>query len=164
MGGMSGAGGEAGMGGAAGEAGMGGAAGEATAAMGGAGGAGGSGPKAPPVTGSVVFSRTTNGVTVGIALAMCADGKTYPIHIHAGTTCESMESTMGHWDPPRGENIPDITCMGSTANVSYTRTSDDAKPWTIGPPMESNIVGHVVVLHDPDDPSQKIACGPILMQ
>jgi hypothetical protein len=44
------------------------------------------------------------------------------------------------------------------------RTTTDPKPWTVGPPAESNVIGHVMVLHDPDMPTKRIACGEIKAQ
>ena len=35
---------------------------------------------------------------------------------------------------------------------------------TICTPAESNVIGHVVVLHDPDDNTKRIACGEIKSQ
>jgi hypothetical protein len=37
------------------------------------------------------------------------------------------------------------------------------KPWTIGDSTTSDIVGHVLVVHDPDT-MQPLACGPIVLQ
>jgi hypothetical protein len=34
----------------------------------------------------------------------------------------------------------------------------------VGGAAESNVIGHVVVLHDPDDPMKRIACGEIKKQ
>jgi hypothetical protein len=128
------------------------------------GGAGGTGGTAPPVTGTAVFTQVSSGVELGIALTNCSDGKSYPIHVHVGTSCMDTMAPGAHWDPPRGEGIPNLICSGSRASEMYTRADSDPKPWSIGGSMDSNLVGHVVVLHDPDDTTKRIACGAILTQ
>ena len=144
--------------------GAGGAGGHADAA--GSGGdltAGGSAAPRLPVRGMIAFRKISGGVNMTISLLGCADGKSYPIHIHEGASCDPM-SQGAHWDPPRGEGIPDLECQGFRASASYTRASSDAKPWTIGDPAASNVVGHVMVLHDADDPTKRIECGQIVAQ
>jgi Cu/Zn superoxide dismutase len=116
------------------------------------------------VTGSAVFTQTSTGVTLGIALNNCVDGKSYPIHIHMGTSCMDPAAPAGHWDPPRGEGIPDVKCMGSTASENYSRLNSDTKPWSIGDMKDSDMVGHAMVLHDPDDNTKRVACGKIIAQ
>jgi hypothetical protein len=161
--GAAGAGGASGEGGAVGAAGAGGA-GAGGAGAGGAGGAAGAGGKAADVMGSAVFTQSATGVSLGVALSNCSDGKHYPIHIHMGMSCMDPSAPGGHWDPPRGEGIPDLVCNGSTASEMYPRLNTDAKPWSIGAPMASDIVGHTVVIHDPDDTTKRIACGKIAAQ
>jgi Cu/Zn superoxide dismutase len=114
--------------------------------------------------GSVTFTATSGGVSVAITINGCVNGKSYPIHIHEGSSCADTAMQGPHWDIPRGEGIPNVVCMGTTGMVSYTRLSSDAKPWTIGDPAASNVVGHVMVLHDPDDTTKRIACGKIAAQ
>jgi hypothetical protein len=113
------------------------------------------------VTGTVNFTKTASGVDAAISISGCVAGKSYPIHIHMGTSCADVAMQQAHWDPPRGEGIPNVPCTGTTGSETYSRASSDAKPWTIGDPAESNIVGHVVVVHDADDPTTRIACGKI---
>jgi hypothetical protein len=98
------------------------------------------------------------------ALTGCVSGKNYPIHIHSGMSCTDAMSQGGHWDPPRGEQIPDVACMNAIGTILYQREITDAKPWSVGEAAESNVIGHVVVLHDPDDPMKRIACGQIKAQ
>jgi hypothetical protein len=114
--------------------------------------------------GVVTFTNLGPSIEISIALTQCQNGKSYPIHIHTGTSCADEMSQGGHWDPPRGEGIPNVACSNAIGMVLTQRDSSDAKPWTVGPPMESNVVGHVMVLHDPDDPTKRIACGEIKAQ
>ena len=59
----------------------------------------------------------------------------------------------------RGEGIPDIKCTGTTGVSSTTRNASDKRLlWTIGTMDESDLLGHVVVIHDGAD---RIACGKI---
>ena len=65
----------------------------------------------------------------------------------------------------RGEGIPNIQCSGMTGTSTVTRDSADPKlTWTIGGDATTNVVGHVVVVHDATTPSKRIACGKIAME
>jgi Cu/Zn superoxide dismutase len=114
--------------------------------------------------GTVTFTNLGPSVEISIAITSCQHGKSYPIHIHTGTSCADEMSQGGHWDPPRGEGIPAIDCVNAIGMVLTQRDATDAKPWTVGPPAESNVIGHVMVLHDPDDPTKRIACGELKAQ
>ncbi|MEY4581149.1 MAG: Copper/zinc superoxide dismutase [Pseudomonadota bacterium] len=112
------------------------------------------------VSGSAKFSAKANAVSVTVDIAGCTAGKAYPVHIHTGTSCDTPETQMGHWDMTRGEGIPSIPCVGTTGTVTYERVdTDPTLAWTIGG-AANNIVGHVVVVHDPDN--TRLACGKIL--
>jgi hypothetical protein len=147
-----------------------GGAGAAGMSSGGAGAAGtgtggmGAGVPATAAMGIVTFTNLGPAVEISVAVTGCIHGKSYPIHIHSGTSCADEMSQSGHWDPPRGEMIPNVECMNAVGTAVYQRESSDAKPWTVGPPEESNVIGHVVVLHDPDMPMKRIACGQIKAQ
>ncbi len=164
---MAGAGGAAGMAAAAGGGGAagGGAAGGGAAGGGAAGGGaagGGAGSRAiPGVMGTATFTNLGPTVELSVAVTACTSGKNYPIHIHEGSDCADAMTQGAHWDPPRGEGIPDVPCMNAIGTFVYNREIGDAKPWSVGAPAESNVVGHVVVIHDPDDPMKRIACGKI---
>jgi hypothetical protein len=136
----------------------------ASAGSAGSGGSAGAGAAAGPVTGTATFSTVSTGVTVAVSITGCVSGKSYPIHIHQGTSCADTMSQGAHWDVPRGEGIPMVVCSGTTGMLAmpYTRLSSDAKPWSIGDGSASDMVGHVVVLHDPDVPATRISCGAIV--
>jgi hypothetical protein len=116
-----------------------------------------------PVSGTASFSETSAGVDLTIGMRGCAIGKTYPLFIQAGGDCSSASLLGARWDSPRGENINEIMCTGTTGmgRTFYTRPKQDAKPWTIGNPAASNILGHVLVAYD-SATLQPIACGPIV--
>src|SRR5262249_10246081 len=62
----------------------------------------------------------------------------------------------------RREGNPDITCQGGTGMSIHTRSSPDARvSWSIGGGDRSDVVGHVVVVHDG---AARIACGKITAQ
>lgn len=146
-------------------AGGGGAGGVGGAGAGGAGGAAGAGGKPAmddspsEVTASAVFMPRGDGIQVGIAISKCESGKSYPVSIQDGTGCagEMMQGKV--WDAPRGAGIPDVPCDGST--LMYTRSASDPKPWSIGAPMTSNVVGRLLVMYDPADHEKPIICGAI---
>jgi Cu/Zn superoxide dismutase len=94
----------------------------------------------------------------------------YPIHIHTGSDCSSP---MGHWDPPRGElptmgtMMATVMCAGNLGTLMYTRKFSDMKPWQIGDMSMADVLGHTLVIHDPDStatPPTPIACGKIVKQ
>ena len=90
------------------------------------------------------------------------------MHIHEGTGCAAADQGM-HWDPPRGENIGvggdgQITCLADmTGSLTYTRVGTNPKPWTIGPPQASNIIGHPIIVHGMTA-TQRHGCGVIVAQ
>jgi len=103
------------------------------------------------ITGTATFTASGSDVTVVVALANCPEG-IHPMLIHAGTSCASEQEQGTHWDPPRGENIGSgtgqIMCMADgTAMLTYTRLGTDPKPWTIGGPTASDVIGHPFIVH-----------------
>jgi hypothetical protein len=202
-GGTGGTGGSAGGGTGGGSAGHGGG-GAGGAAGGGTAGAGGS-SAAGPITGSAVFTSTSTGVDVMITINGCVDTKSYPVHIHEGSSCTDVASQGPHWGAAaaaagsggsggaggaagsagksgaggtagsggaaggpamllRGEGIPEIMCKGTTGSSMLSRANTDPKlAWSVGGDMTTNVVGHVVVVHDPVAKTPRIACGKITM-
>ena len=75
---------------------------------------------------------------------------------------------MGHWDIPRGEGITPVTCSAGLGTTTYERKFSDMKPWEIcGDMSTADVVGHTLVIHDPDStasPPPAIACGKIVKQ
>jgi hypothetical protein len=184
------------------------------------------------LSGTATFSKVSFGVQLNISVMHCTDGKTYPVHIHEGSSCADAMSQGVHWGaempaadsgaggasgnagnagqsgtpaagsggassagsggghagaaaqaggggaaqagaggalPPttmtlkvRGEGIPDITCMGGIGTSMHTRSTPDSRTtWSIGGDERSNVIGHVLVVHDG---ATRIACGKIMMQ
>lgn len=119
------------------------------------------------VTGTGMFEQgaadtAADSVTVTITLNGCVAGKAYPVHIHTGSACTDMTSQGGHWDMTRGEGIPNITCNGTTGTVTYNRAATDATlKWSVGDGSATDVIGHTIVVHDPDMPMTRIACGTI---
>jgi hypothetical protein len=124
----------------------------------------------PTVTGLAIFTQTGGDVTVAVQLNGCVDGKMYPVHIHEGTSCMDATTQGAHWGPARGEGIPKVTCMGNTGTTTLTRMPmDPTLAWTIGGDVATNVVGHVIVAHDPEPVTApttpaRIGCGVILKQ
>jgi hypothetical protein len=120
------------------------------------------------VTGMATFSKATGtDVTVTVSLTNCVAGKTYPVHIHAGTSCADAMSQGDHWGPARGEGIPSVMCAGTTGTSTLTRPATDLNlAWTIGGDPTTNVVGHAFVVHAPDVPMMppRIGCGVIAMK
>lgn len=145
--------------GAAGNAGGAGVAGSVGATSAGSGAA----PMPTPVVGgTAVFTHSAAGVNLGVVLDACTPQKFYPVRLQEGTDCKGSISAGSRWDPPRGDGIPDVMCAADgTARASYLRSGADPKPWALGSLPEADIIGKAVVLYDPDDPLQAIACGVI---
>lgn len=119
------------------------------------------------VTGTGTFSEDVVDAPVGsvkltLTLTNCVDTKVYPAHIHQGSACTDATTQGGHWDMTRGEGIPTITCAGTTGTTSVVRyPTDPALAWSIGGDAATNVIGHVIVIHDPTTPMTRIACGAI---
>ena len=58
-----------------------------------------------------------------------------------------------------------ILVVGSVpapANLTYVRNNTPASTrWTIGPPAQTNLIGHAVVVHTIDPGTARHACGVI---
>jgi len=115
------------------------------------------------VTGTAMFASVNTDVTVNFTLDGCVDTKVYNVHIHTGPACTDTTTQGGHWDMARGEGIPPVTCAGTTGTTTLTRPpADPAIAWTIGDGAASDVIGHLIVVHDPDVPMTRIGCGPIV--
>jgi hypothetical protein len=118
------------------------------------------------VTGTATFVKAAGtDVTVTVALANCVAGKSYPVHIHEGTSCADATAQGEHWGPARGEGIPSVMCTGTTGSSTLTRPATPTNlAWTIGgTDAMTNVVGHAFVVHAPDVPMMppRISCGVI---
>lgn len=101
-------------------------------------------------------------VTLTLTLSGCVDGKVYPAHIHTGPGCTDATAQGGHWDTTRGEGIPSITCAGTTGTTTINRAATDpTTAWSVGGAAATNVIGHVIVVHDPDVTTTRISCGAI---
>jgi hypothetical protein len=115
------------------------------------------------VTGKANFTQVGSSVDVTVTLYNCVDGKAYPAHIHTGPACDNPTTQGGHWDMTRGEGIPMVACSGTTGSSKLTRPpTDPSLAWSIGnADPTTNVIGHLVVVHDPDTPMIRIGCGLI---
>jgi len=99
-------------------------------------------------------------VTLRLEVMGCKPGATYPARIQAGSDCSAQTLAAEAW--PAGEGIDTFACTrtGGAFLAYYARTATEAKPWTIGGPRESDVVGHALVLFDAEN-GQPVACGVI---
>ncbi len=116
------------------------------------------------ITGTATFVASGANVMLTVALDNCPAG-VHPIHIHAGTGCGATEQGT-HWDPPRGDTIgpnSTITCgTDMKGMLTHTRLGTEAKPWTIGGPSASDVVGHPMIVHGVGESSMvRAGCGVI---
>lgn len=117
---------------------------------------------ADQLSGEATFSQTAIGVDLQLEVRGCGAKTRYPVVIQKGTTCSDETLFGDRWDSARGEGISDVACTGTTGigRTFYTRANDDAKPWTIGAPARSDLLGHALVVFDPAT-QEPIACGEI---
>ena len=114
------------------------------------------------VTGTGTFTQSGTDVLLSFTLNNCTAGKSYNIHIHQGSDCTDTTTQGGHWDMTRGEGIPNIMCNGTTGTTTYNRVATDATlKWSVGDASATDVIGHTIVVHDPDMPMTRIACGTI---
>jgi hypothetical protein len=121
----------------------------------------------PPlsVEGTATFEMTGSGVDLTVSINGCANGAPYPIVIHEGSDCASAMSQGPEWDPPRGEGITSLICLGNSSRgtAHYTRPASGPKPWSVGGSAASDVVGHVILIVDPVT-MRPVACGPIVLE
>jgi hypothetical protein len=110
---------------------------------------------------TAVFTPTAEGVSLLVVLDGCKDGALYPVRVHAGHSCADKASIGERWDGTRGEDIPDLRCMDAHASEEYVREQSADKNWSLGGAAASDVIGHVIVINDPDDRTLPIACGVI---
>jgi Cu/Zn superoxide dismutase len=118
------------------------------------------------ITGTVTFIQDGTDVTVMYEVTNCPEGE-HPTHIHAGTGCGNRGEQGMHWDPPRGENIPNLVCdAAGNGTLVYTRDGTAAAlAWTIGDGAASDIVGLPVVIHGEEPTTDpRIGCGVITLR
>jgi hypothetical protein len=115
------------------------------------------------VAGMASWTATTLGVDMKVHVAGCTTAHEYPVAVYENSECPDAAAKGQVWDVTRGAGIPRLGCDGgSGGTVYYTRNHSDAKPWTIGGSADSNIIGHVVVVQDPDS-LKPLACGKITL-
>jgi hypothetical protein len=115
------------------------------------------------IDGEGTFTETATGVDLALHVLGCENvnfAKQLPIVIMQGGDCSAATLLGAHWDSPRGEGIPATGCVGNGGHLSYTRANSDAKPWTVGTPDASNVIGHAFVVYDPET-LQPGGCGVI---
>jgi hypothetical protein len=114
------------------------------------------------VTGSATFTVTTEGVNAEVWVMQCKSSRAYAVQIYAGNACTSAVLSGPVWDGTRGLGIDKVACLGVRGGDAYhVRRSSDPKPWTIGGPATSNLIGHAIAALDPDT-LQPVACGQIV--
>jgi hypothetical protein len=112
--------------------------------------------------GTATFSASESGVDVAIRLMQCPRSGAVDLFIQDGSDCSDATITGPHWDSPRGEGLPKITCIGVSGigRGAYTRASDDKHPWSIDGSTASNVVNHAIVAYDSAS-GAPLACGVI---
>jgi hypothetical protein len=115
------------------------------------------------VEGDASFAETSNGVDLQVMMRRgCVPSSGHSVFILQGSDCSPASVRGPRWDAPRGEGITEVTCdlsLGGSGRSFYTRPKGHAKPWTIGTPKESNLLGHAAVLTDAA--GKALACGVI---
>jgi hypothetical protein len=115
------------------------------------------------ISGVATFSQSSITVDLMISFRGCTSYTRYPVFIQEGSDCSDETLLGARWDSPRGEGITDLGCTGTTSigRGFYSRSLKADKAWSIGNPARSNLLGHALVVYDPDT-LQPIACGEIM--
>ncbi|MGE0771632.1 MAG: superoxide dismutase family protein [Cyclobacteriaceae bacterium] len=132
------------------------------------------------VSGTVSFEQIGEEVVKMTVQAMHISPGTHALHLHENGDCSAPDASSagGHWNPTamphgkRGEgdfHKGDIINLEASAD-SVVNWSSEINGWTIGGPVETNIVGRSVIIHVAADdftsqPSgnagSRVACGVI---
>lgn len=117
-----------------------------------------------PIMGTATFATNASGVDLTLSITGCVigNGTGYPVRIDEGSACAATTSQGSVWDAPRGDGITGVSCTGNSGVglAYYTRLGSDPKPWSVGGPSSSDVLGHTLVILDPST-MQPVACGPI---
>ena len=114
-----------------------------------------------PVTAKVTFRTTSEGVDLNLRAVMCRTAYSYPVHIYATSDCSAITRDSKPWDGARGMLHAKAFCIGGPgAGVYESRLNVDPKPWSLGGPVASNLIGRTIAIHDPDT-LEPLACGTI---
>jgi hypothetical protein len=117
-----------------------------------------------PTMGDARLRTTQEGIDLALHLKGCVPYlQGYPLRVQEGDSCDALGEV---WDGERGSGIAAVYCDGTTglSEFYYSRSSEDAKArWTLGGPAGTDLVGKLLVLHDPisDEP---LACGEIVAE
>jgi hypothetical protein len=112
-----------------------------------------------PIFGSVSFRTTAEGVDLAVDAHDCRTGYSYPVFIYTGADCSAIKRDSTPWD--RGTLKAKALCIGAPgATVHEARANTDPKPWSLGGPAASNLLGRAIAIHDPDT-REPLACGII---
>lgn len=113
-----------------------------------------------PVTGTATFRSTLAGIDLVLALSDCRKPYAYPVALYAASDCSEIDASSQPWDGARGVLSSKDYCLTSPARLYDSRANADPKPWSIGGPAMSNLMGRTIVVHDPDT-NEPLACGTI---
>jgi len=113
--------------------------------------------------GTATFNVTERGVDLTILLRLCPASGMLQLFIQEGGDCSAETLSGPHWDSPRGEGIPTVTCLGVSGQgrAALTRTLEDKKPWSIGGSAESDVLMHAVGVYDAAS-GTPLACGVVM--
>jgi hypothetical protein len=117
----------------------------------------------PPISAVATFHATATSMDLTATASGCEPFlKGYPVRIHAGTSCADPKSLGADLDRQEAGAEPLVNCNGTsgTGATYYSRPDADAQPWTFGGSASTNILGRVLVIHDPVS-GEPLACGVI---
>jgi hypothetical protein len=118
-----------------------------------------------PIAADATFHVTLAGMDLSAKVSGCEPFlKGYPLRLHIGSSCADATSLGPGWDSQDAGAEALVYCNGTSGTgASYSsRLDTDARPWTLGGPASTNILGRVLVIHDPVSDAP-LACGVIPM-
>jgi hypothetical protein len=115
-------------------------------------------PELPAIEGQATFVKTAQGIDLTVELANCKNNTGYPLAIYDRPSCDERALSGARW--PGGEGVRPGSCVVGRVTLRYERPAVHERPWTLGGPSETRVIGRVLVVHDPVT-LEPIACGPI---
>jgi hypothetical protein len=111
-----------------------------------------------PLQGVALFRATQVGVDLEVTISGCSGLSPNPIEILEAGDCSQASLQAPLWKNGRGAGI--ATACAGFGPLRYARRGGHPDSWTIGGSRDSDVVGHVLVVHD-EQSGQPLACGVI---
>jgi len=116
-----------------------------------------------PIAAQATLVVTTEGVDVSMQVTGCAPFiKGYTVRVHSAASCEDLDAQGNGLGAEESDGVR-LWCNGTSGlgALFHEHPHTRLPAWTVGGPAESDLVGRVLVIHDPNTDAP-LACGPIV--